>query len=241
MTADRVRIGVLTPSSNTVLEPVTAEILSGLEGVTAHFSRFPVTRIALGDEASAQFELQPMLAAARLLADARVDVIAWSGTSASWLGFARDAALCQAISAETGIAACTSVLALNTLIDRCPTKTIGLVTPYTKDVQEQIKANYDRSGYAVIADARLDIADNFAFATVPAERVADLCRDVGRAKPDCIVIMCTNMQGAHIAPLVEHELGIPVYDSAAAVIWQALCEVGISTRQVAGWGRMFAF
>ena len=36
---------MLTPSSNTMLEPVTAAMVSTLEGVAVHFSRFTVTEI----------------------------------------------------------------------------------------------------------------------------------------------------------------------------------------------------
>ena len=232
-------IGVLTPSSNTVLEPVTSAILSGVPGASAHFSRFEVTRIALSNHALAQFDIAPMLAAARLLADARVGVIGWSGTSASWLGFDRDEVLCRILERETGIAACTSVLALNALIDRHPRKRFGLVTPYTEDVNARIVANYAASGYTVVADARSDISDNFSFSEVPPERVAEMSRKVARADPDAVVIMCTNMQGAEIAPALEAELGIPVYDSTAAVVWDALRKLGVDTGLVKGWGRMF--
>ena len=88
--AARTLLGMLTPSSNTVLEPVTAAMLAGLDDVSAHFSRFPVTEIALSASALAQFDDAPILAAAGLLAHAKVDVIAWNGTSSGWLGFAAD-------------------------------------------------------------------------------------------------------------------------------------------------------
>ena len=38
-----VRFGMLTPSSNTALEPITWAMLAGTAGITAHFSRFKVT------------------------------------------------------------------------------------------------------------------------------------------------------------------------------------------------------
>ncbi len=85
-----VRLGMLTPSSNTVLEPVTSAMLQELPEVTAHFWRFRVTEISLRDEALGQFDNAVVLAAARLLADARVDVIAWNGTSSGWLGLGHD-------------------------------------------------------------------------------------------------------------------------------------------------------
>jgi len=86
------RIGVLTPSSNTALEPLTSAMVAGVPGVTAHFSRFRVTEISMGDKSQNQFDERTILDAAQLLADAKVDVICWSGTSASWLGFDRDSA-----------------------------------------------------------------------------------------------------------------------------------------------------
>lgn len=74
------------PSSNTALEPITTAICASLPvdeyNVTVHFSRFPVTTIALSSSALSQFDVEKILPAARLLADAGVDVIGWSGTSA---------------------------------------------------------------------------------------------------------------------------------------------------------------
>ena len=43
--------------------------------------------------------------AAELLADAKVDVIGWSGTAAGWLGFDADLRLCERIEERTGIRA----------------------------------------------------------------------------------------------------------------------------------------
>ena len=66
-----VRLGVLTPSSNTALEPLTSAIVAGVPGCSAHFSRFKVTEIALSDQALGQFDDSKILAAAELLADAQ--------------------------------------------------------------------------------------------------------------------------------------------------------------------------
>src|SRR5271163_2784193 len=84
------RLGMLTPSSNTVLEPVCWSILEGLRDVSIHFARFRVTEISLSAAANGQFSRDGMLHAAELLADAKVNSICWNGTSASWLGFDRD-------------------------------------------------------------------------------------------------------------------------------------------------------
>ena len=149
------RLGMLTPSSNTALEPITCAMLAGVSDVTAHFSRFKVTEIALSDTALQQFDDTEILRAAELVAHAKVDIIAWNGTSASWLGFDRDEHLCERITASTGIKACTTVLAYRDLLRRLGAQRIGLVTPYTADVQDKIIANWDSQGLPCTAEASL--------------------------------------------------------------------------------------
>jgi maleate isomerase len=231
--------GVVTPSSNTVLEPLTSAMLAQVPGASAHFSRFTVTRIGLSGAALAQFDTAPMVAAARLLADAKVGVIGWSGTAASWLGFDRDEALCAEIEAATQTRACTSVLALNELMGLMSTRRFALVSPYTDDVQQRIVQNYHRHGYEVVAEAHRGISDNFAFSEITEEQILSMCRQVAVARPDAIVVMCTNMRGARLAPAVEAELGIPLLDSTSAVVWKALKLLGADAAAVRGWGRLF--
>jgi maleate isomerase len=79
----RILLGMLTPSSNTTLEPVTTQMLAGLPEATAHFGRFKVTEIALSEKALGQFDDTEILRAAELLSHARTNVIGWNGTSAS--------------------------------------------------------------------------------------------------------------------------------------------------------------
>ena len=72
----RTILGMLTPSSNTVLEPTTTAMLDSFDGITAHFSRFKVTEITLSDHGLAQFDHDKFLAAADLLADAKCHAVA---------------------------------------------------------------------------------------------------------------------------------------------------------------------
>ncbi len=233
-------IGVLTPSSNTALEPLTSAIVSGVAGVSAHFSRFTVTEISLREQSLGQFDDGKILEAARLLADARVDVILWSGTSASWLGFEKDRQLCERISGATGIPATTSVLALNELLAAQGARTLGLVSPYVQDVQERIVANYAGIGIDCVAERHLDLSVNFTFSEVQPDTLRCMLREVAQQRPDAITIMCTNLHGAQLAQEMERELGIPIYDSVSTVVWRALKTMGVDPRAVAGWGRLFS-
>lgn len=232
-------IGVLTPSSNTALEPLTSAMVNSLSGVSAHFSRFTVTEISMRDQSLNQFDDRKILEAARLLADAHVDVICWSGTSASWLGFEKDQALCTRITEATGIPATTSVLALNELLAAQGARTLGLVSPYVQDVQERIVTNYARSGICCVAERHLDLSVNFSFSEVEPDTLRRMLREVAQARPDAMTIMCTNLHGAQLVQEMERELGIPIYDSVATVVWKAFKTIGVDPRQLKGWGRLF--
>ena len=234
-----VRIGMLTPSSNTVLEPMTARILGALPNVSVHFARFRVTAIGLDPDALGQFDDAPMLAAAGLLADAKVDVISWNGTSAGWLGLQSDRDLCVRITATTGIPASTSVLALFDILLRRGERRIGLVTPYTEDVQAAIVAGFGRDGISVVAERHLDLRDNFSFGCVDGATLEAMIREVAEARPDAVVVLCTNLAAAPLVARLERELGLPIHDSVATAVFGALDRIGVATDQVTDFGALF--
>ncbi len=234
-----IRLGMLTPSSNTTLEPVTYRMLSGLPNITAHFGRFKVTEIALTDAALGQFDDTEILRAAELLAHAKVDCIAWNGTSAAWLGFDRDERLIERIKAATGIKACTTVLSYREIFRRDGHKRIGLVTPYIDDVQTRIMSNWAAAGFSVSAERHLGIQDNFSFAEVDEATTEAMVRDVVRKGVDCVAIVCTNVNGAAVSARLERELGVPVLDSVAVTLWASLRAAGADPAGVQGWGRVF--
>jgi len=235
----RILLGMLTPSSNTTLEPVTTAMIAGMPGASAHFGRFRVTEISLSDQALGQFDDGEILRAAELLSHAKVQVIGWNGTSAGWLGFAVDERLCRRIVDATGIPACTSVLALNEIFRRTGVQRFGLVTPYLDDVQSAIVQNYAASGFECVAERLLRQRDNFSFSEVGADEIRRMVREVAQQKPQAITIFCTGLRGAPLVEELERELGIPIYDTIATVVWQSLKLAGADPGRVEGWGRLF--
>lgn len=235
----RILLGMLTPSSNTALEPITSAMVHGLPGVSAHFARFTVTEISLETQALGQFDDTKVLEAAKHLADARVDVIAWSGTSAGWRGFDSDERLCRRITDVTGIPATTSVLALNEIYKITGLRDYGLLSPYLNDVQQKIIANYNKSGFNCVAERHLDLHVNFSFSEVTEDQIRHMFKDIAKKGPQAITTYCTNLKAAHLAAELEEATGIPLYDTVATVVWKSLRIAGFDTRQVKGWGRLF--
>lgn len=236
----RTLIGMLTPSSNTVLEPMTSLMLAGLyPRVTAHFGRFRVTEISLREQALGQFDNGPILEAARLLADARLDAICWNGTSAGWLGFDADEALCRAITEATGISACTSVLALRELFERTGVSRFGLVTPYLDDVQERIVATFGDAGFDCVGERHFNDRGNFSFSEYDEDAIEAAIRSVAESRPQAITTFCTNLRAARVAARLERELDIPIYDTVTTAVWKALRVTGVDSQALAPWGRVF--
>ncbi|MDB5413780.1 MAG: Maleate cis-trans isomerase [Rubritepida sp.] len=232
------RLGFLTPSSNTVLEPAIASLLRDAPEITAHFARFRVVAINLGAASSGQFDTAPILAAAELLADAKVDAICWAGTSGSWLGFRQDEALCAAITGRTGIAATTATLSLRDALHAAGARRVALVTPYLEEVQRAIVANFGAEGFEVTAERHLGDPGNYSFALHTAETVDGLVEEaVAGAVTDAVIIHCTNFRGLAGAAALEARLGPMVLDSVAVSLWGALRLAG-SRAELPG-GRVF--
>jgi maleate isomerase len=236
---NRVLLGMLTPSSNTVLEPVTTNMLAGIPEASAHFGRFRVLQIALSKTALAQFDDTEILKAAELLSDAKVQVVGWNGTSSGWLGFEADETLCRRITERMGVPACTSVLAVNEIYRLTGVKRYGLVAPYTDNVQQRIIANYAKAGFECASERHLGWHDNWSFSTVTAEQLRTMIREVAKSRPDAITVFCTGLRAAPLVEELEKEIGIPIYDTIATVVWKSLKLAGADVRRIKGWGRLF--
>ena len=235
----RTLLGVLTPSSNTRLEPLTSAMLGSTPAVTAHFSRFRVVDVGLG--AATQFDPEPIIEAARLLADARVDSIVWSGTSGGWRGIADDQALCAAISQATGVPATTSTLALLAALRLLGTRRLGLVTPYPADMHNAVVRTFSGEGLDVVASAHDGFTtSNWELSTMSPDQIGGMVAEVATAGPGAITVFCTNLAAADQVEAWESAHGIPVLDSVALAVWHALELSGYTGPRPVRWGKLFS-
>jgi maleate isomerase len=237
LAAHRFFVGTITPSGNTVVERVTLAVLADFPEVSPHFSRTPVHGDR--DPFPDSYDFDSMLAAARLLGHARPNVIVWNGSKGGSIDFALDRDLCRRITAETGVPATTSTLALDEVFKATGVRDYALVSPYDTKYQEKTIACFERAGYRCTAQAHSGLKDNLSFASVPVDAIAAMLREVARSKPAAIVTFCTNFPAAPVVPALEAELGIPIYDSTVLPVWKALKLGGVDTRRGRRWGRLF--
>lgn len=232
------RIGMITPSSNTMVEPLTSAMTAHLlDDLSVHYARIPVTRIALDQGSLDQFEREAMLQAARLLADAKMDVICWNGTSGAWKGIEADIAICEAITAETGIPATTGTLAQFEAFRAHGVERYALAVPYTKDVHDAIVPVYAGEGFECVNSAYLGISTNFAFAGIDLAMLRRLVEKADHPDAEAVVVICTNLAAARVVDRLEQMLGKPVHDSLVVSLWHPLKMLGWQT-PIPGWGRL---
>jgi len=176
-----------------------------------------------------------MLAAARLLADAAVDVIAWNGTAGFWLGTDHDLELCAAIEKDTGSGdhprwRCSMRSARSA-------SPLGLAVPYTADVTDRIVARYREHGIECVSTAQLGLTATTSTSAGAAERVRQLIEQAADGDPHAVAVVCTNVAGLPTRPNWSRA-GIPVMCSVSATLWRR------STRRwpaiVPEWGQLLA-
>lgn len=208
-----VRVGVVVPSSNRVVEDYCHQAQGPLAAVRFHFARISVTEISPEAASLSQFARAHMLSAFRMLAEAQPDALVWAGTAASWLGFENDRHLCDLIERETGIRATSSLIAVNDRLRALGARKIGLVTPYTAAIEARIVANYAAAGVEVVARERLDLTVNTDYAEVSPDRIGEMVTRASASDADAVAILCTNLRGAAALGSVRTGRDVPVLDS----------------------------
>ncbi len=66
-----------------------------------------------------------------------------------------------------------------------------------------------------------------------------MARDMAAQGPEALAVICTNLRATPLVEKLEAELGLPIYDTIATVVWKGLLLTGVDPRRVTGWGRLF--
>jgi maleate isomerase len=212
----RPRVGLLVPSSNTVMEPDFWQALP--PGATLHTGRMYLEETT--PEAESRMLDEHVLPAARDLATARPDLIVFGCTSAGALrGNQYDADLCRRISDLSGVPTVSVIASVRQAITASGARRVGVVTPYVDALNQRIRESVEADGVAVAGIAGLGISDNFEIATVPQERIVDFAeRTLRDLDIDLAFVSCTNFPAVTALPELERRLGLPVVTSNQAAI-----------------------
>jgi maleate isomerase len=226
------RVGLMIPSSNTMMEVDFARDLP--PGVALHTARMYLEDTTAAGENRMLDEFA--LPAARDLGTARPDVVVFGCTSAGALrGNDYDAELCERISEVTGAPVVSTIGAVRAAIEASGADRIGVITPYVDELNEKIKASIEADGTQVAAIAGLGITENFEIAEVAeAEIVAFAERALGALAAGgsigLVFASCTNFGAMAARPAIAGRLGLPVVTSNQAVLAAAIARLPARAR-----------
>jgi maleate isomerase len=229
---ERLRIGMLVPSGNVIIEPQVNAMLP--PGVALYATRLPL-------RGSGEQELLAMAenveGAARLLAHAGVGLIAFNCTAVSTYNKKMEADIKRRIEATTGIRALATSEALVHALKALGAEKIVLLTPYLREVNEREVSFLRGEGFEVLAETGLGLNTNAEMALLPPRTWLDLARQHRNEDAEAYLVSCTAVRSAEVIDELESELGRPVVTSNQAITWRCLREGGVADR-VAGFGAL---
>jgi maleate isomerase len=232
----RARIGIVVPSVNTVMEPWAQKIVP--EGVSIFAARMFIPPATTPD-AFIAMDRNEGKAAIRQLSSVFPDAIAYGCTASSIVqGLAYDAHLRAEIEHDYRTPSTTAAHAILTAAKALDVKTVSIVSPYTKEVDEAEHRYFGGAGLTVVGGACLGITDGFALAEPEPDTLFDLGVRGFDASADGLIMTCLNTRSHTVIDRLEQKLGKPVITSTQATLWHALRLAGIGDR-IAGYGRLF--
>jgi maleate isomerase len=221
MPSQPLRIGLIVPSSNTVMEPDFHRQLD-----TSGF--VSTTRILLEDvtrEAEVLMLEEDLPQAIRRIGTTAPDVVVFGCTSAGALGtLAHDDGIASMIEKETGARAVTVLHAVLMRLGAIRPGKVAVFTPYIADLTAGIARCLTEAGFPPIKATGMGITANLDIGRVmPAQIVQFVESQMTRIDPDCVFLSCTNWRAIEAIPTLREKLGIPIVSSNQAAIdaiWQ---------------------
>lgn len=231
----RGKIGLLVPSTNTVMEGDFHRLAP--EGVSVHTGRVRlanpnISPKTLGDMAAC------IDGAADDVATCGVEVIVYGCTSGSFFrGVAWDADTSARIERLAGRPFVTTSSASVEALRALGARRVAVATPYPDQINERLATYLEESGFSVTALEGLGDANTHNRPGLPPFVLYQLARRVARAACDAVFISCTNVRAIDVIDRLEQDLGVPVVTANQASFWAAQRRLGLPDK-ITGFGTL---
>ncbi|HEX7116746.1 MAG TPA: hypothetical protein VF193_16590 [Steroidobacter sp.] len=239
--APRLKIGVLAPATNTVVQPEYDAMRP--PGVTNQMARVVIPDTPVGTE----HEFAAMMAQVRASIEGALDVVmACSpgvvaiGLSAEtfWEGVLDASALHAHLESRAGVKVILGQQACLAAIKRYGgIRKISLITPYMPSGDAQVRRMFTDSGFEVVNLLGLKCNSPLLMAHEPAERLRRAVREVDDSSVELILQVGTNLAFTRVAAEAERWLGKPVLAVNTCTYWHALRSAGIEDK-IDGFGSL---
>jgi maleate isomerase len=234
--ARRAAIGLLVLATDQTMEHEFRHLITQ-DGVALYESRLwndasitPATLRAMRELITPATEL--------ILPGCRLDVVAFGCTSAS-MELGEEEVFRQIRNARPDVACTTPVTAAFAAFEALGARRIGVLTPYSAEVNAGVCTYLTRRGADVAAFATFDKQDDLEAARIAPDSIAaGIRRLAGSVRLDAVFVSCTSLRLTGIVDEVEADIGIPITSSDHALAWHCLRLAGV-TDIVPRAGRLF--
>ena len=232
MPQQRMKIGLVVPSSNTSTEPDFYRVMP--PNVSLHSHRIWLEDTTLEDLDTMNRDADQ---AARYVGTADVDVIAYACTSGSFLGgtgYDQDL-LATLTKASGGAPAIGTSPAMIEALTTLGIMRVSVVTPYLDSINERLREFLQGHGFEVVSIAGQQIVPNTEIGAQTPETILAFAKEHLDPSADGYFLSCTNWRAFEIVDQLERESGKPVVTSNQATIWAAFRSLGLQ-ESISGYG-----
>lgn len=223
----RIRVGLIVPSSNTVMEN-DLHLALPKPKYTVHTDRMYLTETTREQEIRMIEDHAP--AAAHDLSTLHPDVLVFGCTSAgSLFGLDYDAKVCKSLSQIANCPTIGVITAVSEALESCQAKNLAVITPYNEDLTQSV-ANALKNDFNIVAAFGMGITENIALAAPSPAEITEFAKaSLKGLSFDTLFVSCTNFRAFEALESLRQGLGVPVISSNSAVI-QALLK--FETRKI---------
>jgi maleate isomerase len=213
----RIRIGLLVPSSNTIMETDLHRVLSD-DRYTIHTDRMFLVETTRAAEIIMIEKHAPL--AAKDLSTIHPDLLVFGCTSGgSLFGIDYDAKLCRDLGEIGGCPALGVITAVSDALTAANGRHIAVITPYVEELTRSVASALQSDGREIVAADGMGISANFEIAAVEPEQIVQFATERLRGLTfDTLLVSCTNFRALEAKSALEQAIGRNVVTSNSAVI-----------------------
>ena len=231
------RIGFLWPADGLNDDEFRNYLPGGVALLTA---RYAVTGSLAAECLEADAAPAPIVAAARLVALARIDVAALGDCAGSFiLGHEHEQVMIRAVADELGKPATAMSGAIVAALRVLGVRRVALAAPYRSEVVARLIDYLDERDVEVTSHQALDHCAESTIAELAPEHWHRAARVIAEPPAEAVVLGGGGVRAATGVDAMEADLGIPVVAGPGALIWHACRLIGVDTTR-SGLGRLFS-
>ncbi len=227
--ASRAAIGLIVLATDYTIEHEWRQLFAEVDGVALYSSRIH-NENKITPETLRAMEPRIVESTRLITPDTDVDVMAYGCTSAS-MAIGEEQVFARIREAKPDVRCTTPITAAFAAFDAFKARRIGVLTPYTADVNRIVSQYIAARGYEVPVFGSFNADRDTVVARITPQSIENAVREIiSHADVDAIFVSCTSVRLMLTCAELEKNLGIPLTSSNHAMAWHALRLAGIEDK-----------